>query len=394
MFIGLLFSTVLLSFSVLLFCCTALFNFEKNRIIIDNEFVLQSKSAFLNRGYWAFSLLFICVFINPFGGNDYTYLVERIQIKLPFLILPFAFLAYSSVSKQSIERLFQIFLLIILGVQIYSCLPYFNDPAIYQELLRKGQSIETPGNHIRFSLLSSLTILGSLHFVVINGDKRYKILFGGLFIISVILLHIIGVRTGLLILYAGALTYGVLLIAHKKNKLLLLLLGSLVFALPILFYNLSEGFRNKIDYMKYDIQQFNEGKGQDYADSGRLVSLDIGYKLWKENKVFGVGYSNIRPQVNDSITQFYPGYHSNLLPHNQFLFALTATGLFGFIVFTLGLLFPWIKNRKTSGLYQRMIFSSFIICLMIDHLFEGTVGVISFLLFMFLGSINNESEQI
>ena len=317
MFIGLLFSTVLLSFSVLLFCCIALFKFEKNRIIIDSEFVLQSKNAFLNKGYWAFTLLFICVFINPFGGNDYTYLVERIQIKLPFLLLPFAFLAFLSVSNKSIERLFQIFLLIILGIQIYSCLPYFTDPEIYQELLRKGQSIETPGNHIRFSLLSSLTILGSLHFVLINGDKKYKILFGMLLLISVLLLHIIGVRTGLLILYAGTLTYGVLIIAHKKNKLLLFLFGSLVVVLPILFYNLNDGFRNKIDYMKYDIQQFKEGKGQDYADSGRLVSLDIGYKLWKENKFFGVGYSNIRPQVNDTIAQFYPGYHSNLLPHNQ-----------------------------------------------------------------------------
>ena len=393
MFVGLLFSTVLLSFSVLLFCCLALFKFEKNKISINNEFILKCKSAFFNKGYWAFSLLFICVFINPFGGDDYTYLFERIQIKLPFLILPFAFLAFTSVAKKSIVRLFQIFLFIILGVQFYSCVPYFNDPEFYQELLRKGQSIETPGNHIRFSLLSSLTILGALHYMVINGERSYKILFGVLIFISILLLHMIGVRTGLLIFYSGVLIYSILFITYKKNKLLLLLFGFFVFVLPILFYNLSDGFRNKIDYMKYDIQQFKEGKGQNYADSGRLVSLDIGYKLWKERKVFGVGYTNIRPRVNDAIAEYYPGYHSNLLPHNQFLFALTATGLFGFICFIIGLIYPWIKNRKTLSIYQLTMLFGFIICLMIDHLFEGTVGVISFLLFMFLGSKNNETIE-
>jgi O-antigen ligase len=387
-----LFSTVLLSISVTAMCLFSLLEFENKKISFNKSVIVKSAEAIRNKGYWAFPLLFLYIFINPYGGNDTTYLIERIQIKFPFLILPFAFLNYNNVDRRTISTLFTILLFLIIGIQLYSLNPFIGNADAYQELLRTGRSIETPGNHIRFSLLSAFVILGNIHFSLSKLNSRFYLLAWAFIIVSILLLHLMGVRTGLLIFYTGIIAYGTFMLIHKQRYKLLITTSILILLLPYFSYNFNNGFKNKIDYMFYDIQQFKEGKGQDFADSGRLVSLSVGYQLWRNNMIFGVGMSNMRPSVKDAINASFPGYHSNLLPHNQFLFVLVSSGSIGFLMFLSGLIIPWIIGKLYKHAYLFMMFICFAITLMIDHLFEGTVGVISYLLLLLIGSVDFQSD--
>ena len=183
-------------------------------------------------------------------------------------------------------RTILVFLLVVLSMTGLGVLiNYLMHMTEIQEGLLRGKPIPVPRNHIRFSLLLALTAIGGLTLwssPKLRGElPRWTVAAPTVFLI--LLLHILAVRTGLLALYAGGLMLAIRESVRRRKPwliaaTLLLLAGALVAG-----YRFVPSFQSRIDYMRWDLQQFAEGKGGEYADSGRIASLLVGWEIWQEH---------------------------------------------------------------------------------------------------------------
>ena len=121
------------------------------------------------KGNAAFLVIFFYFLIVFFGiwqvEGDFTYLLERLRIKLPFIALPIAFLGLPRFSEREIKGLLYFLLLFISVTGIGICVNYLLNFELINEMLSRGKPMPTPRNHIRFSLLVGVTIIGGLYLI-------------------------------------------------------------------------------------------------------------------------------------------------------------------------------------------------------------------------------------
>ncbi|MFK7810179.1 MAG: O-antigen ligase family protein [Saprospiraceae bacterium] len=339
------------------------------------------------------SLLVISLFfgIVLFSGwqtvGNYDYLLERLRIKLPFLILPIAFLGLPKFTSRYINHLLYFLLLFMtlmsIGIGIY----YFLHFSEVQHGLSRGHAMPTPRNHIRHSLLTAISILGGLHLIMQKycwKSEKEKRLIKFLTFFFFFFIHVLSVKSGLVCLY---FSLGVLLLRYiyVSRKYVLgagLLLGLLL--IPFIAYHSIPSLKQKIGYMFYDLAQHQKGEGAIYADSGRIISFKAGVELFKRNPVFGVGVGNFRREVNELYAEQYPDYVQALMPHNQFLFVLASTGLFGLGLFLVAFFLPLFYKKAYRNFFFLGFYMLSLMAFLLEHTIENAAGVATFSFFVIL----------
>ena len=157
-----------------------------------------------------------------------------------------------------------------------------------------------------------------------------------------IFLHILAVRSGLLAMYGSLIGVVVLQAFFQKKYSLLLAIPTLLVA-DVALYFLSPSLRNKAAYMKKDVGQYTGGKNvNNYSDGNRLLSMQIGWTIAKENILLGVGSGDAKKVMDEYYIQNYPDIseENRLIPHNQFVYILLIGGVVGLAIFLICLLLP------------------------------------------------------
>lgn len=380
LFIGLLFSRFLLSismFGILLFSLT-----RKNLKSAVTQFFKQP--AFL-----LFVFIFILTALSLFQTENTAYLMERLRIRLPFLFLPFAIFVAPSFTKDTYFKILSTFVLLITMVSIGVFVNYLLHFQEFNELYGKGQVIPTPIHHIRFSLLMAVAIASTMYMILQDEfgfpfiSKQIAITLAFLLIF---ILHFLAVRSGLLALYAILLFSVVFYIFHSKQwaRAAVLFLALSIFG--FIAATTIPTIKNKIAYTKYNIEQFHKNENIHHlSDSRRLGSLIAGISLVKEHPFFGVGVGDIRDNTNEYLLEHFPDIANlELMPHNQFLWYFSATGIIGGILFflcTIGPLFYYEAYKDfLFGALQVIFISSY----MVEHTLETQLGVACYIIFPLL----------
>ena len=81
-----------------------------------------------------------------------------------------------------------------------------------------------------------------------------------------------------------------------------------LFLLPIIGYHTIPSFKAKGNYMRWDWKMYQEGTGAEYADSGRLTSLKVGYDIFKANPWFGTHFAHGDTATNTLELQGHPEF--------------------------------------------------------------------------------------
>ena len=333
-------------------------------------------------------ILFLFIVLINFWktGSDVDYLIDRLRIKLPFLVLPLAFLGFAKFTKSQVQSIL-LFLLIFMSINgLGIAINYVLDFQQIQDNIGLGHPMPTPRNHINFALITAISIIGGIYLIFTKYQKDHKIVYRliiGLTIFLFLFIHFLSVRSGLVCLYGALfiLTIRQILIAKNKVIAISLLLG--IIAFPFIAYKTVPSLNRKISYMMYDLKQYSEGKGGVYADSGRLISLKAGLELFKEAPILGIGAGNVRLQMHQKYADKFPDYTPRM-PHNQFVYVLTGTGILGLLIF-LGILFtPLIIHRRYQNMFFLGVFIIFLTAFMLEHLIENAVGVAMFVFFNLL----------
>lgn len=368
--------------------------------LVEVEFGERSFRIELDRGalrrlrrFWKYpalmslGLFFLVVLLSFWQTYDYGYWLARLRIKLPFIGLPLVFIALPRFRERQVLGLFYVLLIILLLTSLGIGVNYLLHYEQINELIKEGRPIPTPRNHIRFSLVLAYGILGGAYLYYRRFKWRYEwerplILAVTAFLF--LFMHFLSVRTGLAALYLGVLTMLARYVyVYRRYGLAVGVLAGLIL-LPVIGYHTMPSFRNKVNYMRWDWKMYQEGKGADYADSGRLTSLKVGYDLFRENPVFGVGAGNLRAETARVFAAEHPEFREPLVPHNQFLFVLAGTGLAGLSLFLFAFFFPLFyrynyREPLLMGFYS-IAFAAF----MLEHTIENSIGVAFYCFFVLL----------
>ena len=100
-------------------------------------------------------------------------------------------------------------------------------------------------------------------------------------------------------------------------------------------------------------------------DNERMLLIQSSYAMWKDNPVYGVGFSNWKEQYQSHYISPMAKEPNLPMPHNNVAFFFSITGIIGgigYIVFTIGLLLLLIKKivKYPQNVYYQAALWSFI----------------------------------
>jgi len=322
--------------------------------------------------------------LSFFWSDDKVYWLRLVQTRLPFLVLPWAFANLPTLSERKIKWVLNFFVWFMVGICILIGINFLWHYDAIIEGLGRGNPIPVPRSHVRFSLILATSILAGAWlwfrgFYWRRAWEKKALAAGVLFLF--LFLHVLSVRGGIFSLYA-ALLFGLLRYIWKSKKWLtgLAALGTMVAGLWIATETVPS-LKMRIAYMKYDWERFStQDQGYLYSDSARWVSLKSGWILWLQQPLLGTGTGDLLSETKRITTELFPSYAQEpRLPHNQIIFILASTGLFGLIFSLIAFLGP-IYSASKSALFmsfQIMAFASFLI----ECTIENAIGVAWFLFF-------------
>jgi O-antigen ligase len=396
-FIGLILSPFLMSLGMglIVFCSIVIksdtgFHFNKN-ILID----------FLKKpDFWFITGVFFIVLIGYFNTENIDYWLERLRIKLPFLILPIAIAGFAPLSENVYKNLIKIMVIFLFLVCTGELIFYILNFSKVNDLLGHGHPFPTPREHIRFSLVLSFTIIlsGWLFVVsksengVVSRTKKHRWFWGLTTIFLTIMLHLMAIRSGIMVFYLGLIFILFWTFIYKpKNRALVigLFLGMLL--LPIIAVNVLPSLKTKYGYSRLDYQTYNSKDAHNYSDAGRWYSFKASLDIFKTSPLLGVGVGDVQDKVKEYYKQHYPVSSEPKLPHNQFLYVLTGSGILGLIVFIISLYFPlWVNRSKFwFVLFYIMATGSFLV----EYTLDSQAGVAYFWVFLTLIFLKPNSKN-
>lgn len=334
------------------------------------------------------SFFFLIVLLSGIYSSDMNYLGERLRIKLPFLILPFAFASLPAFTEKQYYGLFYFLMIVVVISTIPVGFHYLQHYEIIQENIQKGKTIPTPMNHIRYSLMIAFSVLSGAvlwwkGFYIKYAYERYWI--AGVTIFLFVFIHILSVRSGLLILYLSIflLVFRFIFISQKFFLGLGMIVGLCIFG----FFALETipSLKSKVNYMRYDFEQYLKGNNQNYSDAERLISMEAGIKIGNQNPVFGVGAGDLKSEVSVLYKKDFPEISKPKMPHNQLISVYAGSGILGLAIFLFAFFYPlWYRKNYQDILFtilHLIVFCSFFM----ENTLETAVGVAFYILFLLFG---------
>jgi O-antigen ligase len=255
-------------------------------------------------------------------------------------------------------------------------LQYFFKTNFFDISIEKGRITSLfRSEHILGSYLSRLfPIFLGITFYLYKDKKPYILAISFIFILTEILIFLSGERSAFFFNTISAIFVIIMLKDFKKIRLL-----SFVISLGIIFLisiiNDSAKKRiwdqtiNQIGINSGNLNLFSEGHESHYKSA---------YKMFEDNRIFGIGIRNFRNFCNDKKYRVnyknliipYQVYHDRSCtthPHNTYIQLLSETGFIGFsFIFLLLIYFIYKSLEHLKGIirFKKYYFNDFEICLL------------------------------
>ncbi len=343
--------------------------------------------------FFIFSLFFFLhlpYFFNTHEINMQSYFTA-LEKRSPFLAVGLALYFAPKLPTKIYFYYLYIFLFCSVITAFGAVINYLINYDAITHLLATGKPLPVIINHVRYSLFITFAIFigGYLYKkeFSITGKKweKYLQLAGSIFLI--LFLHIAGVRSGLLSFY---LVTGLSIIYYsftQKKYILGASLLSFCLMFPILTFFILPSAKQKVQTTISDLQSFKKGYNANFHSlHNRVISYDVGLKVWADDIWFGAGIGNLKREVNKKYVHHYDfmRFEKRLMPHNQYIRYGAAFGIIGFLIFLFSFYFPLFYNQN----YKHVLLLIHYVIVSISFLFEGTLEtqlgaayVLTFILF-------------
>lgn len=378
-FVGLIFSPVLLSIGLIGIPFAGVLD---PQYLVNPVWVRRLKRLVRDPFSWALAGFYLIVVLGFWQTYDWDYYLGRLRIKSVLMAAPIGWVGLPRLHKKEVQAFLAGCVILLSGLALLIMGNYLLHWETINQAIREGQAMPVPRNHIRFSLLVAITTLISLDLGRQDAWKRSRLWF---FLAAFLFAfqHLLAVRSGLALAYGGlivyALVYG-LVNGHWKPLLLgfcsLLIVGTIAL-------NFVPSLKAKFDYLSYEIWRQEQGlDSSDYSDAGRFTSIQIGWEIFEENPVFGIGPGNLLAETDRRYQQQF-GIEKGKRPHNQFVSTLAGSGWLGGIIFctSAGFLLFGSRARRRNLLFLSIgavLFGS----MLVENTLETSTGVALFTFFV------------
>lgn len=377
---GLLFSRALLSVSMVLLCVNAL-----HPATVRTSWRVFKKDRFAH----ACILFLFTYIISGLWSEDKENWAVMLQIKAPFLFLPFAMYHIPLRQVFFLKMIIAGILLLLFSGIVYSVLPLLSDP----DLLLHRDHLPSPveGDYIRFTMALVLGLLPAGLLLRYRG--RYGVtgpaaaLLVAWMIVAVAYVHFQAAKSGLLSFY---ILSGVLLLYYfgKRSSVLAWILIPLMLVAGtgavLLVPSLRRQADNLLREQKVWAQQDTKAFSTTASLVPRLLSYRIACDLIAAHPLLGLGAGDMKAGMDREYMQKYPDFPATarLLPHNQFLCAALATGV------PLSLSLVWMALAPLHAGKRRLMATATALImlagLMIEPSLETQYGIFLYLFFTVL----------
>ena len=347
-----------------------------------------SPKDWLRNKTWLVGVLWVALYaVSFFWSDNKGEWGERVQVKLPFLILPLAMAYPLRLSKRQTSVLMSGVCLLLLSGVAFSLSFFFRDAAAIAEKYGRAFTFRTPAynNHICFSAFLAATLFWMVaQWPQMTRAARWISGISG--IVMVAYLHILAAKTGLVMLYgAGLLLLGrELYRRHWKTALAAFLLLILT---VISAWTFSPPFRARIGYLQWRFMEYSSGRlSAHYSDPGRLYSYKVAFHQIQKAPVAGYGAGDVVAAMDEGYNDLFPqtATENRLVPHNQFLATGVAVGFSGILLLALWWILPFIQSaRLPNRFYNTGIWLLLSVLLFVDPAFEVQYGIAVFLFFLY-----------
>ncbi len=359
-------------------------------ILLDLNYKDAIVNFYKNKKLFSISLLFFASLValsySANVANGFNFVLN----KLPLFVIPLAYSKMDKMTKNDFLFILNFFVFVIFFTSLVVLYKYLSHYELANISLKKGNAIWVPFNHIRFNIMLVFAFISSVYlysqkaYFVFKIFPKFKYFFLFQSIFFFILIHILSVRSGLLVLYIILLVSIILFFIKNKSYRFLSLGLILLIALPIISYTQIESFRNKIHYMAYDWEHVNSKQIGSNSDSRRIVSYRLGFQLLKKSFPLGLGTGSIQKEMAQLYAKDYAdiSLSNRIMPHNQFLYTTIDYGILGLIAICFTVFFPFLtlKNKRENIFYISFWILS-IIPLLFDISLEMQLGITFFALF-------------
>ena len=349
---------------------------------------------------WAFTCIFALSVLAFFHTENKSLWAEDVRIKLPFLILPFAYTLLEMTKKQFFGVSFCFILAqFVIAILSFGSYFFYLDNAwevILWQIGRNGTiDLISHIHHIYFGLFLAFSIfLAAFWF----GEKttfffkQEKWLMFTFIFLNISVLHLLTSRTGFLVFYLGVLIWGIYTLFQKGNKSLGLgLLLSFAFV-PLLAYYTLPSFQTRINMTKWDIEQYTVAHILcDCSMGKRFYVWEQTLKIIRENPVLGTGNGDLSVEILAKSKaqllemQLHKDMNEGRLldsPHNQYLEMLAGMGMVGLIILLYILIYPFIFERKPLDWLQIVLIAQIAAAMCTESLLKRQWGVAFFVVFL------------
>lgn len=357
-----------------------------SRGLLSSGMISMISNMVLNRriGFWfkvyikdivllAFTLIFFSRLLSVINSSPTTFMMDRIRIWLPFIILPFGFVIMKQLPAKFIRLLFLFFISMMLVECIHLTVLYFNSQLSEGTTYSTGHTMNTPFSHIRFSLMVAFAFVLCVSLLRNNAGlfpvfEKWFLLITSVFLFA--FMHLLAVRSGLVAMYLCILILILNEIWVRKNRMIGLAILICFLCVALISFWFVPTLHQKIGYMKYDLSQFfdNQNPSQ-LSDASRVISIQKGLVLFKQNPMMGTGIGDLKKEMN-ALYQNYPDMPSEKrLPHNEFIYVLASGGLIGLLLFGIGIFTPLFFHKN----YKQLLFLCFYIIILSSFITEATL---------------------
>ncbi len=382
------------------------------RLMLPPQYGVRLRAFFDIRRYaawWSISVLFWLMLISGLWSEDLAYWWSRTKLYLPFFILPLIFYLLPTFNKNNYFSILYFFVIAITFFCIGILLNYaFHFKDINEGLLR-GQPIPTPRDHINFNFLLVFAFFCSIElwknkiywrrsaenlsmppYALVIGKqtripewenetaKKQYIFMAGITFFLFLTQHILAVRGGLLTMYLVLVYQICMLIIYQKKWVLGIGACLILFFSAWTAWHTMPSIQNRVRFMRWDLQQFQEKKYANNSDAERVVAMLVGVELWKRSPYFGIGAGDVWRESEKIYQTKYPDLTPKI-PHSQLLVVAVAVGAMGLALF-LGV-YAWaFWHLRKNNLWVSLLLI-YAIPLFFETLPESSFGVILFAFF-------------
>jgi O-antigen ligase len=344
-----------------------------------------SFSFWKDRSFLLVSLFFILVVLSGVNSENVSGWIHHVKIRLPFLALPLAFYKLPQLNKRTLYgfHLFFIYLLFLSSLPIlFNVVTNFDQ--VYQDIAR-GRPIETPVNHIKYSIFMAYAIVSGIVIYFKGFTLKYS---GENHILSVVIIyliifiHILAVRSGIMVLYVSVLVLGITFAYKAKSYTVVFTTLAMLMIVAIAAFQFLPSLNKRVHYMVYDINEYFKNGGDRFSDSDRINSLLIGSEIVQDHLIIGTGIGDIK---NECIERYRSKFGKDkyvLFPHNQYLFIAAATGLVGLIFFIIALWGPLFLNNNYQEYLLLILITIYSTSFLVDNVMERSFSAAFFAFFL------------